>query len=169
MLRMVYQGSVEQMHDHLWEAVRSGLIFRAKDSYRFLHRPRARSIGLADPRVAAALADDRVAFDRHRVARRVGEQQDAFGQKTAIAPAEEAHDVFDRRAFGSGCPCDKAPDVALSTMLPRNEGSVGAVPGPIAGWRSRRTRGRVRSSPGRVVRAALRYGTRAVVGRVGLI
>ena len=31
------QGSVEEMHDHLWEAVRSGLIFRADDSYRFLH------------------------------------------------------------------------------------------------------------------------------------
>jgi len=25
------------MHDHLWEAVRAGLIFRADDSYRFLH------------------------------------------------------------------------------------------------------------------------------------
>ena len=37
MLRMAYQGSVEDMHDHLWEAVRSGLIFRADDSYRFLH------------------------------------------------------------------------------------------------------------------------------------
>ena len=37
MLRMVYPGSVEDMHDHLWEAVRSGLIFRADDSYRFLH------------------------------------------------------------------------------------------------------------------------------------
>jgi PAS domain S-box-containing protein len=37
MLRMVYQGSAEEMHDHLWEAVRTGLIFRADDSYRFLH------------------------------------------------------------------------------------------------------------------------------------
>jgi predicted ATPase len=37
MLRMVSQSSVEDMHDHLWEAVRSGLIFRADDSYRFLH------------------------------------------------------------------------------------------------------------------------------------
>ena len=37
MLRMAYQGSIEDMHDHLWEAVRSGLIFRADDSYRFLH------------------------------------------------------------------------------------------------------------------------------------
>jgi PAS domain S-box-containing protein len=37
MLRMVYQGSVEDMHDHLWEAVRSGLIFRADNSYGFLH------------------------------------------------------------------------------------------------------------------------------------
>jgi PAS domain S-box-containing protein len=37
MLRMVYQGSVEDMHDHLWEAVRSGLIFRSDNSYGFLH------------------------------------------------------------------------------------------------------------------------------------
>ena len=37
MLRMGYQGSVEEMHDHLWEAVRSGLIFRADNSYGFLH------------------------------------------------------------------------------------------------------------------------------------
>ena len=37
MLRMAYQGSVEDMHAHLWEAVRSGLIFRADASYRFLH------------------------------------------------------------------------------------------------------------------------------------
>ena len=36
-LRMVYPGSVEGMHDDLWEAVRSGLIFRGDDSYRFLH------------------------------------------------------------------------------------------------------------------------------------
>ena len=35
-LRMAYQGSVEDMHDHLWEAVRSGLIFRADNSYGFL-------------------------------------------------------------------------------------------------------------------------------------
>jgi predicted ATPase/transcriptional regulator with GAF, ATPase, and Fis domain len=37
MLRMVYPGSVEAMHHDLWEAVRSGLIFRGGDSYRFLH------------------------------------------------------------------------------------------------------------------------------------
>lgn len=37
MLRMAYQVSVEDMHDHLWEAVHSGLVFRADDSYRFLH------------------------------------------------------------------------------------------------------------------------------------
>jgi PAS domain S-box-containing protein len=37
MLRMVYPGSVEGLHDDLWEAVRSGLIFRGDDSYRFLH------------------------------------------------------------------------------------------------------------------------------------
>src|SRR3984957_16945148 len=36
MLRMAYQGSVDDMHDHLWEAVRSGLIFRADNSYGFL-------------------------------------------------------------------------------------------------------------------------------------
>jgi PAS domain S-box-containing protein len=37
MLRMAYQGSIEEMHDHLWEAVRSGLIVRADNSYGFLH------------------------------------------------------------------------------------------------------------------------------------
>jgi predicted ATPase/signal transduction histidine kinase len=37
MLQMVYEGSIEDLHDHLWEAVRSGLIFRTDDSYRFLH------------------------------------------------------------------------------------------------------------------------------------
>jgi PAS domain S-box-containing protein len=36
-LRMVYQDSNEKIHDQLWEAVRSGLIFRSADSYRFVH------------------------------------------------------------------------------------------------------------------------------------
>jgi PAS domain S-box-containing protein len=36
-LRMVYEDSNEEMHGQLWEAVRAGLIFRSKDSYRFLH------------------------------------------------------------------------------------------------------------------------------------
>ena len=37
MLRMASEVSVEDMHDHLWEAMRSGLIFRADNSYGFLH------------------------------------------------------------------------------------------------------------------------------------
>jgi PAS domain S-box-containing protein len=37
MLQRVSRGSAEDMHERLWEAVRSGLIFRADDSYRFLH------------------------------------------------------------------------------------------------------------------------------------
>lgn len=37
MLRIGYQGSVEDMHEHLWEAVRSGLIVRSDNSYGFLH------------------------------------------------------------------------------------------------------------------------------------
>lgn len=38
MLGVAYQGgTVDDMHEHLWDAVRSGLIFRADDSYRFLH------------------------------------------------------------------------------------------------------------------------------------
>ena len=37
MLRMVYQDPVEEHARPSWEAVRSGLIFRAEDSYRFLH------------------------------------------------------------------------------------------------------------------------------------
>ena len=37
MLRMVYQDSSEEMHEQLWEAVRTGLIFRSEETYRFLH------------------------------------------------------------------------------------------------------------------------------------
>jgi predicted ATPase/signal transduction histidine kinase len=37
LLMMVYQGSKEEMHRKLSKAVRTGLIFRSKDSYRFLH------------------------------------------------------------------------------------------------------------------------------------
>jgi PAS domain S-box-containing protein len=37
MLRMVYQSSIEDIHNNLWEAVRAGLIFRSDESYRFLH------------------------------------------------------------------------------------------------------------------------------------
>lgn len=37
MLRMVYQNPIDVVHEHLWEAVRAGLIFRSDDSYRFLH------------------------------------------------------------------------------------------------------------------------------------
>ena len=37
MLAMAYEKSIEELHQHLWEAVRAGLIFRSDDSYRFLH------------------------------------------------------------------------------------------------------------------------------------
>jgi PAS domain S-box-containing protein len=37
MLRMIFQESIEELHDHLWEAIRTGLIFRSDNSYRFLH------------------------------------------------------------------------------------------------------------------------------------
>jgi len=36
-LRMACQESIDDLHDHLWEAVRAGLIFRSNDGYRFLH------------------------------------------------------------------------------------------------------------------------------------
>ena len=36
-LRMVYQESEENIHGQVWEAVRTGLIFRSEDSYTFLH------------------------------------------------------------------------------------------------------------------------------------
>src|SRR6478736_6196848 len=36
-LEMVSQQSNEEMHGQLWEAVRAGLIFRAEQSYTFLH------------------------------------------------------------------------------------------------------------------------------------
>jgi predicted ATPase len=34
---MAYEKSIEELHKHLWEAVRTGLIFRSDESYRFLH------------------------------------------------------------------------------------------------------------------------------------
>lgn len=37
MLAMACDKSIEELHYHLWEAVRSELIFRSDDSYRFLH------------------------------------------------------------------------------------------------------------------------------------
>src|SRR5262244_3163083 len=37
MLWMVYQDSNEDMHGRLWEAVRTGLVFRSEGAYRFLH------------------------------------------------------------------------------------------------------------------------------------
>ena len=37
MLAMAYEKSIEELHQHLWEAIRTGLIFRSDDSYRFLH------------------------------------------------------------------------------------------------------------------------------------
>jgi len=36
-LKLVYEGSTEKIHWALWEAVRVGLVFRAEDSYAFVH------------------------------------------------------------------------------------------------------------------------------------
>src|SRR5215813_9518109 len=37
LLRIVSEASTEEVHGQLWEAVRTGLIFRSEDSYKFLH------------------------------------------------------------------------------------------------------------------------------------
>ena len=37
MLRMVYQDSSDEIHEQLWDAVRTGLVFQSEESYRFLH------------------------------------------------------------------------------------------------------------------------------------
>jgi PAS domain S-box-containing protein len=37
MLQRVSQVSLDMLHDHLWEAVRAGLVFRSDHAYRFLH------------------------------------------------------------------------------------------------------------------------------------
>ena len=44
MLAMAYEKPIEEVHQHLWEAVRTGLIFRSDNSYRFLHESLAFSI-----------------------------------------------------------------------------------------------------------------------------
>ncbi len=37
LLGIVSEASIEKVHEHLWEAVRAGLVVRAESSYRFLH------------------------------------------------------------------------------------------------------------------------------------
>jgi PAS domain S-box-containing protein len=37
LLRVIYQDSMEEIDSQLWEAVRTGFIFRSEDSYHFLH------------------------------------------------------------------------------------------------------------------------------------
>jgi len=37
LLQMACQEPIKELHDHLWEAVHAGLIFRSNDEYRFLH------------------------------------------------------------------------------------------------------------------------------------
>jgi PAS domain S-box-containing protein len=37
MLQMAFQESLEELHRQLWEGVRTGLIYRSDNSYRFLH------------------------------------------------------------------------------------------------------------------------------------
>src|SRR6202171_1852367 len=37
LLAMVCQDSQEDMHGDLWEAIRTGLVFRTEGAYRFLH------------------------------------------------------------------------------------------------------------------------------------
>jgi PAS domain S-box-containing protein len=37
LLRMIYQDSKEALHDRLWPAVQTGLVFRSENAYQFLH------------------------------------------------------------------------------------------------------------------------------------
>jgi predicted ATPase/signal transduction histidine kinase len=58
LLQLIYQGSTEEMHSDLWEAVRTGLVFRSEGAYWFLHdrvQEAAYSLIPADSRVAAHL------------------------------------------------------------------------------------------------------------------
>jgi predicted ATPase/signal transduction histidine kinase/GAF domain-containing protein len=58
LLQLIYQGSTEEMHSDLWEAVRTGLVFRSEGAYWFLHdrvQEAAYSLIPADSRVATHL------------------------------------------------------------------------------------------------------------------
>ncbi len=58
LLAMVYQDSKEEGHSDLWEAVRTGLVFRSEGAYRFLHdrvQEAAYSLIPADLRAVAHL------------------------------------------------------------------------------------------------------------------
>jgi PAS domain S-box-containing protein len=78
-LSMVYQRSMEEMHDDLWEAVRAGLVFRLEGAYKFLHdrvQEAAYSLIPDDARAAAHL----------RIGRLLASQ---------IAPEEIEEKIFD--------------------------------------------------------------------------
>ncbi|HET9377639.1 MAG TPA: serine/threonine-protein kinase PknK, partial [Chthoniobacterales bacterium] len=63
LLAMVYEDSREDMHSDLWEAVRTGLVFRSESAYRFLHdrvQEAAYSLIPPDSRAAAHLGIGRL-------------------------------------------------------------------------------------------------------------
>src|SRR6185295_14551987 len=67
LLAMVYQDSTEDLHGDLWEAVRTGFVFRSEDAYRFLHdrvQEAAYSLIPEDARAAAHLRIGRLLASR---------------------------------------------------------------------------------------------------------
>jgi len=95
LLRVIYRDSTEEMHSELWEAVRTGFIFRSGDSYRFLHdrvQEAAYSLIPKEMRAETHLRTGRLLAERipsHDRAERIFEIVNQFNRATHLVTSND--------------------------------------------------------------------------------